>query len=552
MVKLATLPDLLRRAAVAQPNWVAATIDDGPSITYHTWERRSDSMARGLVRRAVRPGDRVGLLFDTARWTEYAVTYLAVHKAAAVAVPLGADLVGLELDRVLRDCQPALVVTPPDLAPRGASVPVISGNEFENEAGGPLPPPVRPSALAEILYLSRPLSRPVPLPRSHREVLAGPSLDLGTGPSFPSLLHALPVGTIAGQDVLCACLDPRPVRSVVLPAFEPERFCALLSAEPIQAGWLHPSLARALLDSGAPARQDLSGITRLVLSSAPAPPELLLGLMAAFPRATLLTVDVLAHPPRLRTVFRHDRSRPASIGRPLDGTAAWVTDEAGRPVGSGEVGRVCVSAAPAPGEQQAAAEAGEGAATADFGYVDDRGFLYVVTGRNDVVGCRTSTVIGTEVESALRAHPVVVDAGAFGVPVDPSGNELAAAVVLASPAPGSGVSPLPRRPSSRPWCAIGWARARPPGRSSSSRSCHATDRGWFCEPSCAAAWVWTTMKPSWSRRPRRSKRRSPPHGGASSATVTSASTTSSSWGATGSPPPPSFRCSRMPSSCAYP
>ncbi|MDP8930270.1 MAG: long-chain fatty acid--CoA ligase [Actinomycetota bacterium] len=97
-------------------------IDGGPSITYHSWERRSDWVARRLVGRAVRPGDRVALLFDTARWTEYPVAYLAVHKAAAEAVPLGADLVRLELDRVLRDCQPALIVTPPDLAPRGASV----------------------------------------------------------------------------------------------------------------------------------------------------------------------------------------------------------------------------------------------------------------------------------------------------------------------------------------------------------------------------------------------------------------------------------------------
>ncbi|MDQ3932455.1 MAG: AMP-binding protein, partial [Actinomycetota bacterium] len=445
-MKPLTLPDLLRQAAVTEPDRVALTVDGGASLTYHGWERRSDAAACGLVLRGVRPRDRVALLFDTVRWTEYAVTLLAVYKAGAVAVPLSTELSRFELDRILRDCRPSALVAPPGVAPPGAPVPAVETRELEEERLDPsVLPSVGRSALADLLYLSRPLSRPFPIPRSHGALLAGPSLDLGSDRGFPALIHAFPVGSGPGQDALCACLHPMPLGSVVLPTFDPERFCALLAKEPILACWLHPSHAQALVDSGLPGRHSLTRVTKVVLSSGHAPPELLLRLTTALPRATLHTVDVLDHPPGLRTVFRHDRSHPASIGRPCAGTVVRISDETGQPLGSGEVGQVRVGGVGLSAELEAATETAEGeVATGDLGYVDDRGFLYVVTGRSDVVRCHASTLVGTEVESVLREHASVDDAAVFSLGDARSRGALAAAVVLASPASGPELQALVR------------------------------------------------------------------------------------------------------------
>ncbi|MDQ3974788.1 MAG: AMP-binding protein, partial [Actinomycetota bacterium] len=267
MAQPATLPDLLRQAAAAGPGRVAVTVDGGAVLTYGSWHRRSDAMARGLQGGGVRPGDRVALLFDAVRWAEYAVAYLAVHKAAAVAVPLGADLTAMELARILGDCQASVIVAPPDLASRGTAVPVTHPGELEHQGlDRPVASAVHPSVPGEVLYASRPLSRPVPIARSHHALLAGPAFMFGPGASADSLLHAFPVGSVAGQDALCACLQPTPVRCLVLPAFDPDRFCALVSAGPSPACMLHPAAAQALLDSGATARHDLSGVSRLILA----------------------------------------------------------------------------------------------------------------------------------------------------------------------------------------------------------------------------------------------------------------------------------------------
>ncbi|MDQ3645285.1 MAG: condensation domain-containing protein [Actinomycetota bacterium] len=421
-VPLTTLPDLLRKAAQAAPERVAVAVEGERGLTYGDWDEQSSAMARGLRCAGVRCGDRVALLSDPTGWSKYAVTYLAVHKAAAVAVPLVAGLGEIELGRVIGDLRPSAIVAAPGLAPGDGSVPVLDPAEVEDQ-GDDAPParPPRPPEVGEILCVSHPLSRPVYVSRSDRALLDGPSLTFGAAAGSPSLLHAFPVGTLAGQDALCAALVPTPGRSVVLADLDPDRLCALLAAQAIGTCALHPSMARALVDTGATARHDLSGVGGLVLASGRVSPALLVDLSAAFPRAALRLVDVLGHLPGLRTVFAHDRSRPGSVGRPVDGTAVVVTDEAGRPVNGGEIGRVRVRDGDGDG------------ATGDLGYVDDSGALYVVAAGSDVVRCRRATVVRAEVESILREHPAVADAAVLGMPHDDSGGRLTTAVVLASP-----------------------------------------------------------------------------------------------------------------------
>jgi acyl-coenzyme A synthetase/AMP-(fatty) acid ligase len=431
---LTTLPDLLRRAAAAGPDRVAVAVEGGSALTYGQWDERSSAMARGLQRAGVRCGDRVALVSDLAGWSQYAVSYLAVHKAAAVAVPLGEGLGAIELARVVGDLRPSAIVAAPGLAPAGLSAPVIEPGELEGQDdGASLAHPADPPDAGEILCVSHPLSRPVYVSRSHRALLDGPSLTFGAAAGSPSLLHAFPVGTLAGQDALCAALLPTPVRCVVPADLDPDRLCALLAAQAIQTCGLHPVIARTLVDTGATARHDLCGVRGLVLASGRVAPALLVHLSAAFPRAALRLVDVLRHQPGLRTALAHDRSRPGAIGRPVDGTAVGVTDEAGRPADHGEVGRVRVRGLPAAGEERPGAGQDGGGAAGELGYVDDRGALYVVTARSDVVRCRRTTVVRAEVEGVLREHRAVADAAVLGVPHDDSGGRLTAAVVLASP-----------------------------------------------------------------------------------------------------------------------
>ncbi|MFI9432277.1 MULTISPECIES: AMP-binding protein [Streptosporangium] len=63
-------------------------------MTFGQWERRSNAVARGLLDRGLRPGDRIGLLFGGDGWAEYAVAFCAVLKAGGTTVPLPAPAEG--------------------------------------------------------------------------------------------------------------------------------------------------------------------------------------------------------------------------------------------------------------------------------------------------------------------------------------------------------------------------------------------------------------------------------------------------------------------------
>jgi len=79
----------------AELNARNAVETDTEVVTYRELDRRANQLARVLVRRGVRPGDRIGLLLDKSAGTYVAM--LAVMKANAAYVPLDA---GFPIERI--------------------------------------------------------------------------------------------------------------------------------------------------------------------------------------------------------------------------------------------------------------------------------------------------------------------------------------------------------------------------------------------------------------------------------------------------------------------
>lgn len=438
MSATARVPDLLVARAGASPEHVALVVDGGESLTYRAWDARSDTMARGLAGGGVSPGDRLGLLFDNPWWTDYAVAYLAAHKAGAVAVPLSPRFSAPELARVIEHAGIGIVLCPAELAGPLPGCRVLTPREVaqahgENDSKTTAPFP----DLAEVIYTSGTTARAKGVAVTHASLLAH---DLPPAPpGEASLLHAFPIGTNAGQECLRMPLRRR-MTAVVLRSFDPERLCAVVAERRIRRLQLVPSMALLLVASTAPARFDLSSVDRVTLSSAPGPAGLWEQLAAAFPQAELFNAYALTESGGARTLMRHDPARPHAVGRPVGETELRVVDVVGNDLSAGATGEVWLRRPGSPRREYyrdpaatAAAFAGDWLRTGDLGFRDADGYLHLVDRSKDVIISGGLNVVSVEVEDALYEHPAVFEAAVFGVPHAVLGQDVAAAVVAGAP-----------------------------------------------------------------------------------------------------------------------
>lgn len=127
------------------------------------------------------------------------------------------------------------------------------------------------------------------------------------------------------------------------------------------------------------------------------------------------------------------RVAPDTAGRPVRGTEVVLLDDAGHPVPTGEVGRICVRS----GSQFSGYTSGatkefhqDHMVSGDVGRFDDGGRLFVVGRDDDMIVSGGENVYPLEVEKLLDAHPEVHETAVVGVEDEAFGQRLAAYVVL--------------------------------------------------------------------------------------------------------------------------
>jgi long-chain acyl-CoA synthetase len=125
-----------------------------------------------------------------------------------------------------------------------------------------------------------------------------------------------------------------------------------------------------------------------------------------------------------------------SAGRPLAGVVVSIQDAEGSVLPPGETGEVCARAGnfmreywKRP-EETAAAFHGGWYHTGDAGYLDERGYLYLVDRVKDMIVTGGENVYSAEVENALASHPAVAEVAVIGIPHDVWGEAVHAIVVL--------------------------------------------------------------------------------------------------------------------------
>lgn len=251
-----------------------------------------------------------------------------------------------------------------------------------------------------------------------------------------------------GALAIVAGLHARGGTVVLQQKFDASDALRLIAAERITVLHSAPVMLKAILDA-IEDPSDVKSVRTVVYSAAPMTSAILQRAIAIFPAAGFLNlygqteVIVSSLPRELHVLDGPDaEQRLRSVGFPFPGTLVRILDEAGQDVREGQAGEIAVqSDAVFRGYLHDAA--GTAATlrdgwclTGDVGRLDERGLLYLVDRKNDVIISGGENVYSPEVEDAICSAHGVAACAVVGVPDERWGDAVCAVVV-----PSGGATP---------------------------------------------------------------------------------------------------------------
>ena len=130
-----------------------------------------------------------------------------------------------------------------------------------------------------------------------------------------------------------------------------------------------------------------------------------------------------------------------AIGLPLPSTDVKLIDDSGNSAAPGQPGELCVRGPQVmkgywnrPDETAKVLDAEGWLRTGDIARMDERGFLYIVDRKKDMILVSGFNVYPNEIEDVVAHHPGVLEVAAIGVPDEHSGEVVKLFVVKKDPA----------------------------------------------------------------------------------------------------------------------
>ncbi|MDQ6660121.1 MAG: AMP-binding protein [Chloroflexota bacterium] len=454
--------DLITRGATYYSDKVAVIFGE-QRLTFETVYGNANALANALLNLGLHKGDRVAfLLANSAQSIEID---FAILQAGLVRVPLNTRLSESEHLHMLAETETRAILFTEEFVNRVAtlrpqlrtvqhycqingqpSFPWVSSLSALTAQAGRNEPPVvlHEDDYATIQYTSG-TTGTLKAAIHTQETWAAIATNILTALRIEEddvMLHAAPLTHASGTLVL-----PHWIRggtNAILSGFQPEEYLA--AVEHLHATTLNlvPTMIVMLINH--PRVQDYSfdSVRSLIYGASPMPREALRrGLSLWGPKfiqyygqtespLILTLLDAKEHVGDTAEV--HERL--LSCGRPIPTTALRIVDEQGQPVSPGTIGEIAVASSQsmvgywkAPKLTEATLRDGW-IYTRDMGYIDERGYVFLVDRKSDMIISGGFNIYPREVEEVLYLHPAVLEAAVIGVPDEVWVEAIKAYVVL--------------------------------------------------------------------------------------------------------------------------
>ena len=459
-----TLDEILYRNALRFPT-KAAFVMGSASQTWRETDERVTRLANALIQHAVRPGDRIAVLLPNC--PEYFEIYFGCARAGAVAVPLNYRLTGKELAQIVAHAEPTLFIVGAEFLAQmrelktliSSLCPVwVLGGEppagmgcyeaaIDSADAQHAPVPVCDTDPCAIFYTSGTTGLPKGAMVSHvnlemngyNEMVADASRRDDINLVSTPIYHVGAV-FVAVTYMMLGCTQ------VIVPRFEPGLWLRTLAQSRATVALLIPTMINAVLNHPDCESTVLSSLRLIFYGGGPMPPVVLeramTRLRCAFTQGYGLTETLEA---TFLTAADHvlggnacQQARLASAGREAVGAEVRIVDDAGKELGSNEVGEILVrSRSVISGYWKMREETGRAIRdgwfyTGDLGYLDKDRYLFLVDRKKDMVVSGGVNIYTKEIEAVLYEHPAVLEAAIIGLPDDEWG-EVVTAVIARKP-----------------------------------------------------------------------------------------------------------------------
>jgi len=451
---MSTFAQIIREHAAQRPQAPALSFE-GRTWTFEELHSLSSRAAQALLTEGVRPGDRVALL--TKNRAEFYELLLACSKVGAILVGLNWRLSPVELEAIVQDAAPTLVITGPDeaqlltataRAQPGLRHVIVFGQSYAAWRAGSDEDPGYMGAQDEVallLYTSGTTGLPkgVMLSNENMAFTRRLAMSWGMGPESVNLV-SMPMFHIGGCGYGSSTLMVGG-HTVLMREVNPAVAIDLIERYRVTHTFFVPAVVQALLQVSGIEKADLSSLQLLMYGASPIGEVLLRRALTVlhcnFMQAYGMTETagtVLDLPPK-----DHELDGPrAGLLRSCGRAYPWVELRIIEPttlvdVEPGEVGEIWLKSPMVMkgywGMPEATSEAivnGGWLRTGDAAYQDAQGYVYLFDRFKDMIISGGENIYPAEVENALNAHPAVLEVGVIGVPHERWGETPMAVVVL--------------------------------------------------------------------------------------------------------------------------
>ena len=458
-----TFADVIYRNALLHSD-EEAFVCGGRRISFSGFNGRVNRLIRSLQQSGARKGEVIGIL----SWNclEYTDFYGAAMKGGFIASPFNPRLHREELEYLINYSEantlfvgPELLETVEHLRPRlskvknyvcleGAAPGMVSYQELlgGDESAEP-DVDVKKDDPVLILYTSGTTGLPRGALYTHAQKLDNTrikALEMGTKAGDRHLM-VLPFFHIGGDShvwpffLVGGC-------NVILPnrSFDPAAVLQAIQEEKVTDMQIVPTQLSVLLSRRDLEKYELKSLSRIYYAASPMPLELLRRGLEVFGPIFAQGYGQTESGPQIATLPKEAHrvlDKPAeeqqvlrSCGQPSLGVHVRVVDRDNRDVGPGEVGEIIAqSGSIMAGYWKKPKETAETIVegwlhTGDLACYDEKGFIYIVDRKKDMIVSGGENVYSREVEEVLYKHPAVAEAAVVGVP-DPIWVERVHAVI---------------------------------------------------------------------------------------------------------------------------